>query len=336
VIVAENEPQDVRLIRPTPDGGFGLDALWNDDFHHSAAVALHGRNEAYYTDHLGTPQEFISAVKWGFLYQGQLYSWQKNRRGTPTFGLGAEKFVIFLQNHDQVANSAKGERCHLLTTPSKFRAMTALFLLAPQTPMLFQGQEFCASTPFCYFVDVGKEPGEQVRKGRIEFLEQFRSLRNPDIQDVVPDPIDPQTFERCKLNQSERKSHVECYNLHRDLLRLRRADQVFGAQRADWIHGAVLGPDAFVLRFLGRELGDRLLLINFGRDLTLVEVPEPLLAPPEDSHWEILWSSESPRYGGNGTPELETNEFWLIPGHAAVVLAPKKIVLLYKSEKFFE
>ncbi|MGZ3512876.1 MAG: malto-oligosyltrehalose trehalohydrolase [Thermodesulfobacteriota bacterium] len=336
VIVAENEPEDVRLIRSAPDGGFGLDALWNDDFHHSATVALLGRNEAYYTDHLGTPQEFISAVKWGFLYQGQYYSWQQKRRGTPTFGLEPEKFINYIQNHDQVANSAKGERCHLLTTPAKFRAMTTLFLLAPQTPMIFQGQEFCASAPFCYFADLGKELGEEVRKGRIQFLEQFRSLRSPDIRNQIPDPIDPQTFERCKLDRSERERHLQCYLLYRDLLKLRRSDPVFQAQRADWIHGAVLGADAFVLRFFGQDLRDRLLLFNFGRDLRLVEVPEPLLAPPEDSLWEILWSSEFPRYGGNGTPEIETEESWLIPGHSAVILAPKSIVLLYKGERFFE
>lgn len=335
LIIAENEPQDVRLIRSAPDGGFGLDALWNDDFHHSATVTLVGRNEAYYTDHLGGPQEFISTLKWGFLFQGQHYSWQRKRRGTPTFGLKPENFINFIQNHDQVANSAKGERCHLLTTAAKYRAMTTLFLLGPQTPMLFQGQEFCASTPFCYFTDLSKELGEEVRKSRIQFLEQFRSLRSSDIQNHVPDPIDPQTFERCKLDQSERKRHLQCYLLHRDLLRLRRFDQVFQAQRADWIHGAVLGPDAFVLRFFGQELRDRLLLFNFGRDLRLFEAPEPLLAPPEDSLWEILWSSELPRYGGNGTPDIETEECWVIPGQSAVILAPKIIVLLYKAENFF-
>src|SRR6185436_16795891 len=122
-------------------GGYGLDALWNDDFHHSAMVALIGRNEAYYTDTLGRPQEFISAAKWGYLYQGQNYSWQKKRRGTPAFDLPPTAFVHFLQNHDQVANSGFGLRAHLLTSPGQLRAMTALLLLMPQTPMLFQGQE---------------------------------------------------------------------------------------------------------------------------------------------------------------------------------------------------
>ncbi|HEV7393559.1 MAG TPA: alpha-amylase family glycosyl hydrolase, partial [Burkholderiales bacterium] len=150
-IVGENEPQHVRLLEPRDRGGYDLDALWNDDFHHSARVALTGRTEAYYSDYRGTPQEFVSAAKLGFLYQGQYYSWQKQARGSPTIGLAPERFITFLQNHDQVANSTRGLRLHRLTSPGRCRAATALLLLAPQTPLLFQGQEFAASSPFLYF-----------------------------------------------------------------------------------------------------------------------------------------------------------------------------------------
>ena len=147
IVIAENEPQDNLLIRPPARGGYGLDGLWNDDYHHSAMVALTGRNEAYYTDYQGKPQEFISAVKYGFLFQGQRYKWQRNRRGTPAWGLPPAQFVTFIQNHDQIANSARGERVHRLASPGNLRAMTALLLLGPNTPMLFQGQEFAASSP---------------------------------------------------------------------------------------------------------------------------------------------------------------------------------------------
>ena len=109
-LVAENEPQHVRLVKSEDEGGYGLDALWNDDFHHSAMVALTGHNEAYYSDYRGTAQELLAAVKWGFIYQGQRSQWQKNRRGTPSLNLPPEAFVTFLQNHDQVANSAHGLR----------------------------------------------------------------------------------------------------------------------------------------------------------------------------------------------------------------------------------
>jgi maltooligosyltrehalose trehalohydrolase len=322
IFIAENEPQQVKLIKPTEQGGYGLDALWNDDFHHSATVALTGHNEAYYTDYLGTPQEFISALKYGYLYQGQRYKWQKKRRGVPGLDLHPAALVIFIQNHDQIANSAYGARCHALTAPAKLRAMTALLLLAPGTPMLFQGQEFGASSPFLYFADHGSPLAEQVRQGRIEFLAQFRSLATPEMPDLFANAADPRTFERCKLDHSERETHGEIYALHRDLLELRRKDPVLHAQTPRGLDGAVLSDAALALRFFGGADGDRLLLVNLGRDLHLDPAPEPLLAPPADSEWATLWSSEHPRYGGGGTPPLDTEDNWQIPGYSAVLMTP--------------
>jgi maltooligosyltrehalose trehalohydrolase len=322
LIIAENEPQQTKLVRPSTQGGYGLDALWNDDFHHSAMVALTGHNEAYYTDYHGTPQEFVSALKWGYLYQGQRYKWQKQRRGTPTFGLKPATFVTFIQNHDQIANSFSGKRCHQLASPGRYRAITAVMLLGPGTPMLFQGQEFGASSPFYFFADHRQELAALVRRGRTEFLSQFPSIACPEIQPRLPDPSDPRTFERSKLDLSERQRHTETYTLHKDLLKLRRQDAVLRAQRPGGTDGAVLGAQAFVLRFFAEDGHDRLLLVNLGRDLHFDPAPEPLLAPPENMAWRTLWSSEDPCYGGGGTPPLETEDNWHIPGEAAVVLLP--------------
>jgi maltooligosyltrehalose trehalohydrolase len=322
LVIAENEPQSTRLVRPPDRGGYGLDALWNDDFHHSARVALTGRNEAYYTDYGGTPQEFISALKWGYLYQGQPYKWQRKRRGTPTFGLPPATFVTFLQNHDQIANSASAVRCHLLTSPGRYRALTALMLLGPGTPMLFQGQEFAASSPFYYFADHHKDLSHLVRRGRAEFLSQFPSIASAEVLSRLPDPADPQTFQRSKLDFSERRRHAVTYALHRDLIALRRQDPVLQGQRPGGVDGAVLGTHAFVLRFFAENGQDRLLLINLGCDLHLATVPEPLLAPPEQMRWQLLWSSEDPSYGGGGTPPIEVDNGWHILGEAAVVLLP--------------
>ncbi|MDQ3804958.1 MAG: malto-oligosyltrehalose trehalohydrolase [Acidobacteriota bacterium] len=324
LVVGENERQHARLVRPAARGGYGLDALWNDDFHHSAMVALTGRNEAYYTDYKGSPQEFVSALKYGFLFQGQRYKWQKARRGTPSLDLDPAALVNFIQNHDQVANSGRGERAHALTSPGRLRAMTALLLLAPSTPMLFQGQEFAASAPFLYFADHEEALALKVREGRTAFLSQFPSLATPETRACLPDPHDAATFERCKLDLSERERHGEVYALHRDLLRLRREDPVFRRQKRRGLDGAVLGPEAFVLRFFddGGDAGDRLLVVNFGSDLHLDPAPEPLLAPPEGALWDVLWSSESVAYGGCGTAPPDTEENWRVPGHAAVALRP--------------
>jgi maltooligosyltrehalose trehalohydrolase len=326
VVIAENEPQHARLVRPPERGGYGIDALWNDDFHHSATVALTGRAEAYYTDYQGTPQELVSALRWGFLYQGQWYAWQNHRRGEPALDVPAPAFVTCIQNHDQVANSRGGERAHRLTTPGRLRAMTALLLLAPGTPMLFQGQEFAASAPFLYFADHEPHLAAGVRKGRMEFLSQFRSLGTPAAQRSLDDPAALTTFVRCKLDLRERQTNAWAVALHRDLLRLRRDDPAFRAQARDRMHGAVLAPEAFLLRFLANGGGDRLLLVNLGRDLRLSPLAEPLLAPPAGCRWRVLWSSEDVRYGGAGAPPVDANgEGWLVPGHAAVVLAPAAV-----------
>jgi maltooligosyltrehalose trehalohydrolase len=322
IIVAENEPQLTKLVRPVESGGYGLDALWNDDFHHSAMVAMTGRNEAYYTDYLGKPQEFISMVKYGYLFQGQRYKWQQQRRGTSGLGLPPEKFVTYIQNHDQIANSGCGERVQFLTSPGRLRAMTALMLLAPGTPMLFQGQEFASSSPFHYFADHKPDLSKLVGEGRVKFLTQFRSLDTSEMLVCLADPADPSTFERCKLDFSERERNRRTYDLHRDLLRLRREDSVFSAQTPGAVDGAVLAEECLLLRFFGEEGDDRLLLVNFGADLHLDPAPEPLLAPPDETTWQTLWSSEDPRYGGSGMPLLDSEDNWRIPGHAAVALWP--------------
>ena len=197
--------------KPAAEGGYGLDSLWNDDFHHSAIVALTGRVEAYYSDYRGAPQEFISMVKYGYLYQGQRYLWQKNRRGTPSLKLPPDHFVSFLENHDQVANSLDGRRLHEQTSPGMFRAMTALLLLGPNTPMLFQGQEFaclgslplfCGSSPGACGAS-GGGPAEVSRA-----VSEHRGRRGSANANALQEPGDEATFHKCKLDHSERFAHA--------------------------------------------------------------------------------------------------------------------------------
>jgi maltooligosyltrehalose trehalohydrolase len=299
--------------------------LWNDDFHHTARVALTGRSEAYYSDHRGRPQEIVSAVKYGFLFQGQYYTWQEQPRGTPSLSVPPWSFVLFTDNHDQVANSFSGLRTPLLTSPGRHRALTAVLLLAPGTPMLFQGQEFAASSPFYYFADHNPELAPLVEKGRIEFLRQFASLDRPDAADQIPQPHAPETFQRCKLDPAEVQKNAWVVEMHRDLLRLRRQDPTFARQEARCVDGAVLGPEAFVLRFFGHSPDlDRLLLVNLGADLDRGPMPEPLLAPPPGHRWDVGWSSEDAKYNAAGTPGLYLDEEWLVPGQAAFVMVPVK------------
>jgi maltooligosyltrehalose trehalohydrolase len=191
----------------------------------------------------------------------------------------------------------------------------------PATPMLFQGQEFAASTPFLYFADHDAELAEAVRRGRAEFLKQFPSIVEYQARATLDVPGDPRTFERCKLDLSERETHAEVYALHRDLLRVRREEAAFSAQRPGGLDGCVLSPHALALRFFtDGHADDRLLLVNFGASLDRGSIADPLVAPPLDRAWDAYWTSEDPKYGGLGAPMLWPE--WFIPAECAVVLKP--------------
>jgi len=308
----------VKLLRSVDDGGCGLDALWNDDFEHTARVALTGSTDGYFHDYKPTPQAFVSALERGFLYQGQMYPWQRNTRGTPTSGFAPSRFVNFLENHDQVANSGFGDRLIAQSDPATFRALTAVLLLGPQIPMLFQGEETGSRKPFRFFVDHDAELNTLVRHGRAEFLAQFLRLATPEAQAALPDPAAPSTFEACILDAHERALEAPIVQLHRDLIALRRR---YAGFTQGSLRGAVISPHAFCIRWWHDD-GDRLLLVNLGPTLRETIVPEPLIAPPEKHGWRLVWSSEHPRYGGYGTPEPFTHVRLHVPARSAVLLAP--------------
>jgi maltooligosyltrehalose trehalohydrolase len=187
--------------------------------------------------------------------------------------------------------------------------------------LLFQGQEFGTSSPFLFFADVGDAAvRDAIRKGRAELLAPFLSLTEEETLRSLPAPDDPESFSRCKLDFSEREKNRELYNLHIDLLRLRRADSRFRLQSSGGIDGAVLGKLSFVLRYFSDEKDDRLLLVNLGERQILNPASEPLLAPPLACPWEMLWTSDSKRYGGTGALATNTQEQWILPAESAVVL----------------
>jgi maltooligosyltrehalose trehalohydrolase len=321
-LVAENEPQEVTLVQTREEGGYGLDSVWNDDFHHSAIVAMTGRAEAYYSDYRGEAQEFLSAAKWGFLYQGQYYTWQKQNRGTWTDGLGPEKFVNFIQNHDQIANSLGGHRIYTLASAGAVRAMTSLLLLGPWTPMLFQGEEFAASTPFLYFADQAEAIASKIAEGRAAFLQQFPSLSSPEVAEHLPNPGEESTFTRCKLKIEDREANSPVHLLHKELVALRRTDAVINGSERGSLDGAVYGLHTLILRYFGREPGnDRLMIFNFDRDLNLVPAPIPLLAPVRGRQWQVIWFSEDPRYAGQGAPPLDFMGEIRLPGYSSTVFS---------------
>jgi maltooligosyltrehalose trehalohydrolase len=303
LVFAEDESQRVALALPVKAGGMGLDGIWNDDFHHAARVAATGRREGYYRHYLGSADELL-AVTHGTLAAPE--------------ALAPSGLVTFLENHDQIAHSARGLRLNALTSPGRWRALTALLLLSPETPLLFMGQEFGATSPFLFFAD--HEPGlaELVRRGRAEHLAQFESVADPAMQALLPDPGSPQTFARSHLDPAERGRHREAVALYRDLLALRRTDPAFAAQQAP--RGRALAAAALALRFARADGLDRLLLLNLGPDLALQPDPATPFELADGSEWRLIWSSDDPRYGGSGTP-AGARAGKLMPAESALVLA---------------
>lgn len=328
-LTAENEPQERRVIDPPAKGGYGFDALWNDDFHHSALVALTGHRDAYFTDYRGSARELATSVRRGFIFQGQYYRWQKQRRGSSTRGLELHSFVNFLENHDQVANYGLGERTWTRVAPARLRALTTLLLLGPATPLLLQGQEWNATARLSYFVDHEPEIASAVKTGRAQFLQQFQRYAAPGSRDRFPDPNARETFEECRLDWHERAKplHARALALHRDLLELRRTDPTISREGRDGaeVDAAAITDAAFVVRFFGVDAAgaeDRLLLINLGVDLELDSVSEPLVAPPPGLGWRAAWSSDDPRYGGEGVREPALGEGLFLPSDGAVLFMP--------------
>ncbi|MEM9608002.1 MAG: malto-oligosyltrehalose trehalohydrolase [Actinomycetota bacterium] len=219
-LIAESDLNDPRIIRGVADGGYGLDAQWADDLHHGLHVALTGERTGYYEDYTGLA-DVAAALTQGYVYDGRYSAHRRRRHGRPLGGLPGSRLVGCLQNHDQVGNRAKGERLVHLAGERRAAVGAVLLLTSPFVPMLFQGEEWGASTPFPYFTD-HQDPGlaEAVRTGRRQEWAAFGW--DPD---DIPDPQDPATPRSAVLvwDERDREPHRALLDLHRDLIDLRRS-----------------------------------------------------------------------------------------------------------------
>jgi maltooligosyltrehalose trehalohydrolase len=322
-VVAENERQDVSLLKGGDLDGGGIDALWNEDWHHAAFVSLVGQSHAYFTDYEGTANEFAAMARWGFLYQGQWYSWQQQERGTDARRFPGPAFVCFLENHDQVANTGRGLRLYQLSNPAHWRAMVTLLLLGPGTPMLFQGQECRTEAPFRYFADHEGPLAEDVRAGRLKFLSQFPPLADPATQAVLPDPADEHAYRACKIDWKDTADGRASWALHHDLLEIRRSDSVLSRLGTGDIQAASSAPTSTVvlLRYATDD-AERMVVVNLAQRVRL-RMNDPLLAPPQGQRWAVTWCSERAAYGGAGAGDPFTGGPWTLQAHCAWVLQPE-------------
>ncbi len=280
VLIAETDQNDPRLVRPVARGGYGLDAHWSDDFHHAIHRFFTGESAGYYADFNGL-KDVAVALRDGYVYQGQYSPFRRRRHGRAPSGVGAEQLVVCAQNHDQIGNRARGERLSMLLDVPRLKAVAALTMLSAFVPMLFQGEEWGARTPFLYFTDhQNPELAHAVTEGRTREFASFRWAGE------VPDPQAAETFERSKLDWSEstRSPHAEILDWHRRLIALRAARSPLPGPARPKVK---FDEKARWLRF---EHAGLAALFNFG------ETPRRVALP--SGSWELALDSES---GGEGT-----------------------------------
>ncbi|HSQ15202.1 MAG TPA: DUF3459 domain-containing protein, partial [Candidatus Binatia bacterium] len=319
-LIPESDLNDARIVTPRDEGGYGLDAQWSDDFHHALHALLTGERDGYYGD-FGGIEPMARAFSDGFVYSGQYSAYRGRRYGNPSLHLPSGKFVVFAQNHDQVGNRMRGERLARLVGFESQKLAAGVVLLSPFLPLLFMGEEYGEVAPFLYFVHHGDETlVEAVRKGRKAEFAAF------GWEDEIPDPQDEGTFLRSRPNPAIRKSgnHALLLELHRELIRIRKADPVLS--RADR-EGMKVTPfetekALFVLRRSGSAQAAA--VFHFG------DVPARLPLPLPGAGWEKVLDSADVRWGGHGGAAPERPDPC---GGIVCALRPHSFILLSKPGK---
>ena len=232
-LIAEDHRNLSHMIRPEGEGGWGLDGVWADDFHHKVRVALAGDNEGYYRDYTGSMPNLARTLNRGWHFTGQFSEYLQENRGTDPTGIPPRRFVFCIQNHDQIGNRAWGERLHHQIDLPAYRAASVLLLCAPATPLLFMGQEWAATTPFLYFTDHPEELGRLVTSGRRNEFRHFAAFSDPIARDRIPDPQAEATFASSRLDwtEAEQEPHAAIRRLYQRLLALRRSEPAIRCER---------------------------------------------------------------------------------------------------------
>jgi maltooligosyltrehalose trehalohydrolase len=312
VVFAEDGRHEITRGRPVERGGEGCDGVWADDFHHEVRVLLTNAHENYYEAYNGSTLSIAQAIDTGFSPVTTL------REVTPVEPEDpASAFVFCIQNHDQVGNRPFGDRLHHEINEARYAVASTVLLFAPETPLLFMGQEFAASTPFLYFTDHPEGLGELVTHGRREEFAGFRAFHDPVLRETIPDPQAETTFRASTLRLEERHTHSGIYRLYRDLLAMRKEDPVLAVN--DRTATTALGRTSQVLvvhRWQGST--HRVLVANFGNE-AMLDPFEGLEIPGGGRGWAPLFTTDAKRYGGAGWSPEEIAPL-TIPARTAVIL----------------
>lgn len=290
-LFAESDRNDVRLIQEPEAGGYGIDAHWNDDFHHSLHTVLTGEADGYYED-FGALEQLQKALTEGFVYSGQYSSFRKRRHGSSSAPVPGRKLVVFSQNHDQVGNRPFGERLSRLVSFEALKVAASAVLLSPFIPLLFMGEEYGETAPFLYFVS-HSDPDlvEAVRQGR------KKEFSSPSWPAHPPDPQEEETFLRSTLNHRLRGQapHDRLLEFYRECIRLRRSLRPLAVLSKKQMEGIGLEREKvlFLRRWEGRE--EALLIFHFNDSHSTVSLP------PLSGVWRKELDSKDERWGGEGS-----------------------------------
>jgi maltooligosyltrehalose trehalohydrolase len=284
-----------EIVRDDTPGSWGFDAVWADDFHHVVRRLVAGDRHGYYADYAGTIGELASTVRQGWLYTGAHSSHLHAPRGTDPSAIPMRRFVVCIQNHDQVGNRALGERLHHQVDAATWRAVSVLLLTLPMTPLLFMGQEWAASTPFLFFTDLEPGLGTLVTRGRREEFRDFPEFSSEDAKALIPDPQLPATFADSQLRWEEREQpeHGTVLALYRELLALRRQEPALQADDATSGEAFALDQDTILLRRAADGTVFEVIVRLRGAGLVTVPRPDESL---RGGTAEAVLSTEEPRF----------------------------------------
>ncbi len=299
VVIAESDLNDTRIIDAPAQGGYGIDAQWNDDFHHALRVTLTGEQEGYYRDYQGVA-DLVTAVREAFVYSGRHSSYRRRRHGNSARHCSPSQFVVFAQNHDQIGNRAVGDRLSTQLPCDALKAARALLLLSPYIPLLFMGEEYGETAPFQYFIEHG-DPAliEAVRQGRRREFAPFGWK-----PEEIPDPQSPATFERSRVHLQPRTEWQDALlRWTGALIRLRKTHPALGAGEGKQRHHAAwLVNDQPVLILhrwaKGGEQERALLVLGLNRQPVTVVLTEPA------GRWARQIDSATPEFGGQDQAAL--------------------------------
>jgi maltooligosyltrehalose trehalohydrolase len=333
LVVAEDHRNLNWMLKAEDDGGWNVDAVWADAFHHQCRRLLAGDSEGYYRDYSGRTDDLATTIRQGWFYTGQFSAHLGERRGTDPTGIAANRFVICLQNHDQIGNRALGARLHDQIDLAAYRAASVLLLMAPETPLLFMGQEWAASTPFLYFTDHHPELGRLVTEGRREEFRHFAAFSDLHVREQIPDPQAWSTFLASQLSWDERlaEPHASTLRLYQALLNLRRREAAL--HRASPFQVAALDDATIAIRrdgshdaflVIARLRGSGVIDLRHGRFSAHSSDGEALAG-----RWEMVLTSEDPAF----SPDPSPSDFdWTEQGLTIRFLRASAVVLRRERE----